>query len=193
MPRALILALALLTVALPARAWAPDGEALKTLARGEAYARVDPTPGGGLIRAAVDIPLPARKVWEVMNDCQVTARLITNLLSCRTLETGPDHAWEIREQVTRGNFFVPKLRNVMRLDYEPYSRIQFRKAGGDLSFVEGEWRLEPLAGGAGTRVIYVNRMGVSIAAPAALVRSALRRDTARALSNLRRESLAAEG
>ena len=45
--------------------------------------------------------------------------------------------------------------------------------------------------GAGTRVIYVNLVAANIlAAPASLVREGMRKDTAKVLVNLRRESLA---
>jgi len=97
----------------------------------------------------------------------------------------------VREQITRGNLFIPSIRNVVRADYQPYSLIRFRRVGGDLKAEEGEWRLEPLDGGAGTRVIYVNRVAVNFAAPASLVRAGLKHDTPKVLMSLRRESLAA--
>ena len=65
--------------------------------------------------------------------------------------------------------------------------------GGDLKVEDGEWRLEPLNGGRGARVIYVNRIAANILAPAALVRAGLKNDTPKVLLNLRRESMAARG
>jgi len=66
--------------------------------------------------------------------------------------------------------------------------IRFHKVGGDLPIEEGEWRLLALNGGAGTRVIYINRVAANISAPAALVRIGIRHDTSKVLVNLRRES-----
>ena len=61
----------------------------------------------------------------------------------------------------------------------------------DLKVEEGEWRFEPLNGGRGTRVIYVNRIAANIMAPAMLVREGLRNDTPKVLMNLKRECMAA--
>jgi hypothetical protein len=86
---------------------------------------------------------------------------------------------------------MPTVHNVFRSDYQPYSVIRFRKAGGDLKVEDGEWLLQPLNGGTATRVIYINHVDANILAPAALVRAVMRRDTPKVMVNLRRESLAA--
>jgi hypothetical protein len=114
------------------------------------------------------------------------------VIDCRILQGDAGRGgWDVRETVTKGGLFIPTIHNVYRSDYQPYSLIRFRKAGGDLRVEEGEWRLEALNGGAGTRVIYVNLVAANILAPAPLVREGLRRDTAKVLANLRRESLSA--
>ena len=148
-------------------------------------------PGGtGVIHAVVDIPAPARAVWRVMTDCALAQKLVATVTSCRVLHVDPSGAWDVREQVTRGNFIVPEIHNIFRSDYQPYARIAFRKVGGDLKAEDGEWRLEPINGGAGTRVIYVNHIAADILAPAALVREGMRRDTPKVMMNLRRECMA---
>ena len=81
------------------------------------------------------------------------------------------------------------MHTVVRSDYTPYSLLRFRRTGGDFRTLEGEWRLEPINGGAGTRVIYVNRLAVNLPIPAPLMREGMRRDVPRMLMNLRRESL----
>lgn len=143
-----------------------------------------------MIHAAIDIAAPPKTVWVVMNDCRVAPRLVTTLVSCKIVEADPQHHWEVKEQVTRGNVFIPTLRNIVRSDFQPYSVIRFRRAGGDLRIEEGEWRLEPLKGGTETRLLYTNRVAVNILAPAFLVREGMKRDTAKVMVNLRRESLA---
>jgi len=175
-----------------AEAWAPNPGVLRGLGDGQAYSEVAAAPNGAvLIHAAIDIPAPAKTVWTVMTECRYAQKLIATVTSCRSVQGDARNGWDIRETVTKGDFFVPTIHNVTRTDYTPYSHIGFRKAGGDLKVEQGEWRLEPLNNGAGTRVIYVNLVGVDITAPAFMVRAGLRNNTAKVLANLRRESMAA--
>jgi uncharacterized protein YndB with AHSA1/START domain len=194
-PSLLFTLLIAFAVALATRAlaWEPDSMAQAALRAGQAYAEVSGEPdGAGLIHGVVDIAAPPQLVWRVMTDCRETPKLITSAEPCRVLSHDPAGAWDVREQITHGGLFTPTLRNVYRSDYQPFSLIRFRKAGGDLKSEDGEWRLEPLAGGRATRVIYVNRVAADILAPAVLVRAGLRSDTPKVLLNLRRECLATQ-
>ena len=96
----------------------------------------------------------------------------------------------MRETVTKGNLIVPTIHNVVREELQPYTVIKFQKAGGDLREEQGEWRLVALQGGAGTRVIYENLVSADIMAPAPLVRAGMRKDVAKVMINLKRESIA---
>ena len=175
-----------------ASAWEPDGAAEAAMRANGAWAEVAALPEGvGLIHGAVDIAAPPRLVWRIMTDCRETPKLITSADPCRVLSADPSGAWDVREQVTHGDWIVPTIHNVYRSDYQPFSLIRFHKVGGDLKVEEGEWRFEPLDGGRATRVIYTNRIAANMLAPAALVREGLRRDTPKVLLNLRRECLAA--
>jgi hypothetical protein len=191
-PLSATIALIALVLPLAAVAWAPDAGQQRLLANGKPVSEVmAASDGAGLIHAAIDIAAPPKVVWDVMNDCRFIRRLITSAVDCRVLQGDAMHGgWDVRETVTRGTFFVPSIHNIYRSDYEPYTLIRFKKAGGDLKVEEGEWRLEALNGGAGTRVIYVNLVAAYILAPAPLVREGMRKDTAKVLVNLRRESLA---
>jgi hypothetical protein len=190
----LISILALIVASLPATAlaWAPDPGQQRLLVGGKTVSEVSAADdGAGLIHAAIDIPAPPKVVWSVMNDCRFIRKLITTAVDCRILQgDAGSGGWDVRETVTKGSFFIPTIHNIYRSDYQPYSLIRFRKAGGDLRVEEGEWRLEALNGGSGTRVIYVNLVAANILAPASLVREGMRKDTAKVLVNLRRESLA---
>jgi len=97
----------------------------------------------------------------------------------------------VRDQFSHGNMFLPDIHNVVRSEYQPYSLIRFQKAGGDLAIEDGEWRLEALNGGTGTRVIYINRVKANILVPAVMVRANLRGSTPKVLMALRRETMAA--
>jgi hypothetical protein len=193
----LIFAVAIaIAVIAPARvsAWEPPASAAAALGRGGTVIEVTGEPGGvGLIHGAIDIAAPPQLVWQVMTDCRETPKLITSAAPCKVLSADPAGAWDVREQLTHGAWPIPDIRNVYRSDYQPFSLIRFRRVAGDLKVEEGEWRLEPLAGGRATRVIYVNRLAANILAPALLVREGLRRDTPKVLINLRRECLARGG
>ncbi|MEO7026269.1 MAG: SRPBCC family protein [Caulobacteraceae bacterium] len=169
------------------RAGELDPAARSALARGQAWADVAPgADGAGLIRAMVDIAAPPRLVWRVMTDCAYAARLVSTVTSCRVLKSDPAGAWDIREQVTRGGLFFPPMRNVFRSDYRPYSEIRFHRVAGDLKIEEGFWRLDPLPGGAGTRVSYVNRVAANLIAPAFVVRMGMKQSTPKVMMNLKR-------
>lgn len=192
MMTALMAAVGLVASANIAVAWAPAAPVLRTLQDGQAYSDVAAADdGAGLIHAAIDIAAPPKTVWMVMSDCRYAKQLIVTVTSCKILQGDAQRTgWDIRETVTKGNFFIPTIHNVVRSDYRPFSSIRFKKAGGNLKVEEGEWRLEPIDNGAGTRVIYVNLVAVDVLAPAPLVREGIRRDTAKVLNNLRNVSVA---
>jgi hypothetical protein len=178
-------------VASTALAWAPAAVNERDLRDGRAVSEVEAAPDGAvLIHAAIDIQAPPKVVWTVMNDCAKANRLVVTVTSCRILQSDPAHGTEVRETVTSGNLFVPTIHNVVREDLQPYTLIRFRKAGGNLRQEQGEWRLVALDGGNSTRVIYENLVAADILAPASLVRAGMRKDTAKVMMNLKRESLA---
>jgi uncharacterized protein YndB with AHSA1/START domain len=190
----LAVALAACLASTPLFAWAPTAATQKALISGRAWAEVLPdTDGAALIRATVDIAAPPSTVWAVMTDCRLAGRFIADLASCTVLQGDQRRGWDVRDQYSHGNLFLPDIHNVVRSEYQPYSLIRFKKAGGDLQIEDGEWRLESLNGGAGTRVIYINRVKANLLVPAPLVRAGLRGSTPKVLMNLKRESLAAAG
>jgi hypothetical protein len=172
-----------------AHAWEPSAINLGQVKAGRAWAEVaaDGPGATGVIHGMVEIDARPEKVWKVMNDCVMARRMIAGLIVCRIVQTGPGGAWDVREQVTKGNVFMPDLHNTYHNDYTPFSLIRFRRVGGDMKVLHGEWRLVPLDGGARTRVVYENHVEANFAGPAGLVREALRRDTPKVLANLKRE------
>jgi carbon monoxide dehydrogenase subunit G len=186
----LFLVIAALAVASPAAAafdLTPRAEA--SLDRGRPYAEVRPGPDGssGVIRAAIDIAAPAQAIWNVMTDCDLAPKMVTNLKSCRILERDPQGRWDVREQISKMGF-LPSVRSVFREDFEPPTHMTFRQVGGDLKLLEGEWLLTPH--GDGTRVTYEARVAAPFSVPGWMARLALRHDVPMALLALRRESMA---
>jgi uncharacterized membrane protein len=180
--------LAALATAGGAAAFDLSAKAQAALARGEAYADVSPDPDGvsGRVRAVIDIDASPDHVWKVMTDCATAGKLMTNLASCRVVAGDQQRGWDVREHITRRNLILPGMRIVFRSDYEPVNRIRFHLVEGDLKVEQGEWRLQSLNGGKGTRVFYDNRLAVDWPVPKAMMREALRKDTPKVLGNLRK-------
>ena len=170
-------------------AWAPPPAANDILVAGKAWSEVAAGPGGApFLHAAVDIAAPPKVVWTVMNDCRYIRRLIASAIDCHVVSGDARTGSDVRETVTKGALFIPDVHNVYRSDYQPYSLIRFRKVGGNLKTEVGEWRLLPLNGGTGTRVIYENLVDMDILAPRSLVRESMRASTAKVMLNLQREA-----
>jgi uncharacterized protein YndB with AHSA1/START domain len=182
-----ILATAALCGAPTAHAGELTPKAQAALDRGQPYAEVTPDPDGvsGKVSAVIDIDASPAKVWKVMTDCATAGRMITNLARCTIVSGDIRQGSDVREHVTRRSLFLPPMRIVFRSVYEPYSRIRFSRVSGDLKVEQGEWRLQPLRGGAATRVFYENRLAVDWPIPKALLRDGLRKDTPKVLVNLR--------
>ena len=172
-----LVGMALLALAVPATA---------TPAETAATVEVSPDPRGasGLIHAQVDINATPETVWKVMVDCARVPDLMVNVKYCKVLQRDPAGHWDLREQVTRASL-LPGVRTVMHSDYDEPRSVKFHRTDGDFKILEGEWRLEPLDGGARTRVIYESRISAPFAAPGPIMRAVLRRDMPRTLDNLR--------
>ena len=184
--RATALMLFVLAATAPARAWSPAE--IAQLETGEPVVTLTPLPGGDAtqIHAAIDIAAAAPAIWSIMTDCAHAMRFVPGLESCHVLERGPAGRWDIREHRISWMWFLPEVRSVFRSDYDPPKRLQFHRIAGNLARNDGEWRLTPLTGG-GTRVNYDATLAASIPAPDFMVESALKRDIAAVLRNLKRE------
>lgn len=187
----LALALALMAVrSAPASAFAPEDKA--RLAAGEPIVRVTPADGpiDGQVDAMMDIPAPAAAVYSALTECANAPEVFPSLKSCRVMQTDPSQTWDVREhKVASWASFLPDMSTVFRSDYEPNRRISFRLISGDLQHLEGEWRLEPIAGGAATRVTYRARVGFHAMVPGFLVRQSLAADVPKFLAAIRAESV----
>jgi carbon monoxide dehydrogenase subunit G len=146
--------------------------------------------GAGLVSGSVEVHAAPQVVWRVMVDPANTPKLMAGAKSCRIIQRDPAGRWDVREQYSRGGV-MPSVRIVLRSDYEPYSRVAFHRIDGDIPVLDGEWRLTPLDGGAGTRIDYANRVTSPFPAPGPLVRAILRKDTLQTLAALREASEAA--
>jgi ribosome-associated toxin RatA of RatAB toxin-antitoxin module len=183
------LSVIVLAVSLAAFGSATQGETPENL-----WVKAEPDPAGGAagrVQAGVDIPAPPAVVWRVMLDCERAPRFVPKLKSCTVLEGDAARGGDVREHRLAGP--LGTVRNVFRSTYVRERSITTVRVGGDLKVAEGVWRLQPLDGGRATRVAYDSRMALNAPVPAAMVRSAMRRDTPEVLRALRREAVAAAG
>jgi uncharacterized protein YndB with AHSA1/START domain len=162
------------------------------LAAGEVLveAAVDEAEEAARVSAVIDIAAPPRSVWLVMTDCARAQRFVPGLISCRVLEADPAGAWDVREHLIDWAWYLPTMRNVFRSDYEPPTRLRFKRTDGDLARSEGEWRLESMKGGAATRLHYTALLSPRDWIPPSLALSSVREDVPNVLLALRRECTA---
>lgn len=141
----------------------------------------------GVVEAAIDVAAPRSSVWPVLFDCARAPSFMPALKSCSVLSKGPGDAWDVREHRVSWTDYLPDSRSVFRSEYVKETSIRFSRVEGDLTCLEGEWRLEPLDGGKRTRLSYRVRIGIGLPVPAFLIRGALERDVPSFLKALRAE------
>ena len=187
--------LGLLMSASKARAEGLSQGDMQRVAAGEAVVRVDlaEAPADGLVVGAIEIPAPPAKVWQVLFDCAHAAGVMPNLTSCKVLQSGPKGAWDIREHRISWISLLPEIRSEFRSDYAADRSISFTRTGGDMRALDGEWRIEPLAKGASTRLTYNARVGFGALIPSFVIRNALAKDVPGFLNAIRREAVRLDG
>lgn len=170
------------------------GDDADALSSGEAIVDVrkddSAADAAGLVTAGVEIDAAPAIIWDLMTNCANAPLFVKGLESCTVLEEGPDGAWDVREHVIDWSWIMPETRSVFRSEYDRPSTIAFERAGGDLKFLQGIWRLEEIAPGR-TRVWYQSRVAVNAPVPGFMIRNAVRKDTRDVLLALKAESEAA--
>jgi ribosome-associated toxin RatA of RatAB toxin-antitoxin module len=182
MRRFALLPLLLLAIAAPARAaseWAVNNDGVQV----EAHAD---DQGRGVVRASIEIGAPPSVVFRVILDCDRAARMSPGVKRCKVIARDPDGS-EIREHTVKWGFFLPAMQSRARVTMRPDREIRFTCIGGDIRACDGFWRLEPLNGGARTRVTYDLWAAGPLAIPAGLISSLMRRTVPPSLAALRRE------
>lgn len=148
---------------------------------------VDEAEEAARVIAVVDIAASPDAVWAVMTDCARAVKFVPDLVSCRILEADSGGAWDVREHIVDWTWFLPNVRNVFRSEYERPRVLRFKRVDGDMARSEGEWRLEPLKGGAATRLSYTALLSPKSWIPASLALSSVKTDVPKILLALRRE------
>jgi ribosome-associated toxin RatA of RatAB toxin-antitoxin module len=136
---------------------------------------------GATVAAAVLVRAPAVKVWRVMADCPRAPEFVPDLRSCRVLEKEGDR--RLVEHRVKPHALLPELTYRFEERWQPGRRIDFHRVGGDLSALDGTWRLS--AEGESTLVRYRLSIDPGFPVPRWAIRRGLRHDLPRLLAALR--------
>ena len=134
---------------------------------------------------AIDILAPPSVIWNIMTDCTRGHEIVMGMRSCDVLETLPNKASDIRQQVFDMGPFLPNAKTRFQSDYVPYKTITIRRVGGDLKIQDAVWSIEPQDNGL-TRVSYRATILLKFPVPGAFIKNATRKDTPQIMRNLRR-------
>jgi hypothetical protein len=121
--------------------------------------------------AGIDISASPTAIWSTLTACEDAPRFVPNLISCKTLEKGPRGRWEIQEQILKGPFLTPRIRNVYRMDFVKHRQVRFRLVEGDWKLGAGRWIIRPTKNGA--HLTYQMHVIVNGPAPPGILRSEL--------------------
>lgn len=190
-----LLGLLTLAAAWPAQAqlapFTKISESEAVLSQGEIYTDVwrDKSRENGAIDVygVVDIAASPEVIWNIMRDCERSKAIVKDMKSCEILDSAPNGNWDIRRQVFKVGFLLPKVKTEFRSDYAPYKEIKIARTGGDMKVQDGIWRLTPL-NKSSTRVTYRAAILPKFPIPRGLLKKGSRKDTPKVLANLRREA-----
>jgi hypothetical protein len=143
----------------------------------------------GLLEAVVDIPVAAPIVWKILTECELNLRVFNGLKSCKIISRDDSGASDVREHTIGWSRLLPTVRSVFKSSYETNSVIRFEKTEGDLKKLMGEWRLETLPDGTGTRLHYKADIAVGIPVPSALIKAALEGDMPKTMKAIRKAAI----
>jgi uncharacterized membrane protein len=143
------------------------------------------------VRASIDIAAPPQTVWSVITDCARAPHIIPNLESCHIVKHDPAGRWDIREHIINWAALMPKIRTVVRTNYEIGKRMLFKRVDGDMRVSQGEWKLEPNA--RGTRLSYNALVAPNFPVPEFMIEHAVHEDMPNVLRAIERASEADAG
>jgi len=169
--------------------WADDQTVQQRLAAGQVAVKITFDGNGSRMKvnAAVRINASPEVIWRVLTDCDHAASFIPGVTRCRHVEKAPDDSWEIIEQESKYSWLMPSVTTVVRVDYKPPQRIDFKEVSGDLREEYGMWMLESSSPthGDGTILEYELHVDPGFWIPRMLLRHSLRTELPAVLKALR--------
>ena len=137
----------------------------------------------GTVEAIILIDAPAAPIWRIMTDCKAAPTFVPGLVGCQVLDSGDN--WEIIRHDAKWIWFFPKVTYVFRAEYQINRQIDFNRIRGDLSEMNGSWRLEAFNNGKQTMVRYRVYLDPGFFIPQWIVQQSLKQNLPAVLVALR--------
>lgn len=170
----------------------PDltAEELSVLAAGKPLVEVEKSQvrKAAKVRAMIEIDAPRPLLFALMTDCMRAPDYVPGLENCRILERGPGGQWDIREHVVDPGLLGSDRVSQFKNSYSAPETIRVSRTGGDLTYLEGAWRLTALTP-TRTRVAYDAEVGADVPMiPNFILRDAMKGNTEDVLLALKAEA-----
>ena len=149
-----------------------------------AVKRVDVADGGKVyqIAATGTVAATPAAVWRILSDYKHHADFVPDLKSARVLSRDGNQV--IVEQLGAARFlvFTQRIRLVVRVQEQPPERIDISLIEGDMKVYRASWVVSPVAGAAGTRVVYSASIEPKFYVPEMIGESLIKKDIARMMT-----------
>lgn len=146
--------------------------------------RVDGADGGKVYQIASRGTVAATPtvVWRILTDYNHLADYVPDLKSARVVSRNGNKV--IVEQLGAAHFlsFSQVIRLVVQVQEQAPNRIDISLIEGDMKVYRASWVLSPLAGAAGTRVVYNATIEPKFYVPGMVGESLVRKDIAKMMA-----------
>jgi ribosome-associated toxin RatA of RatAB toxin-antitoxin module len=121
-------------------------------------------------------------VWRILTDYNHLADYLPNLKSTRVVSRNGDTVIVEQLGTARFLFFSQTIRLVVQVQERAPDQIDISLVDGDMKVYRASWKLSPLAGATGTRVVYHANIVPKFDVPGAIGTSVVRKDIARMMA-----------
>lgn len=121
-------------------------------------------------------------VWRILTDYNHLADYLPNMKSARVVSRNGDRVIVEQLGIARFLYFSRDIRLVVQVHERAPNRIDISMIDGDMKAYRASWELSPLAGAAGTKVVYNATIEPKFGVPGIVGVSAVRKDIARMMA-----------
>jgi len=159
-----------------------DQDSLTRLRAGEVLLQRGPSDkNGAAVSSLVFIRAPVERIWAIVTSCQMAKIWLAGLQFCAVLQERGKRA--LTRQVVDQGWAMPRLDLTFNVMRQPYRRMEFRLAQGNLKSMHGAWNLEAFPDGIMVR--YSIALQPAVPSPRWLVRLIIQKDLPRMLRCIR--------
>ena len=142
--------------------------------------RVDGAEGGKVYQIASSGTVSATPavVWRVLTDYDHLTDFLPNLKSARVVSRNGDRVIVEQQGSAHFLFFSQAIHLLVQVHERAPNRIDISLVDGDMKVYRTSWELHPLAGAAGTRVVYKATIEPKFAVPGVVGTGIVRKNIA---------------